>query len=87
MKYHQLLELIKDESLTFYLSIPGLVQHGKIPEPCEIKMEKQLALAFANSVYTAFTNNGWTSESIDFQIACTGNDVVFLLNPAFPTVH
>ena len=87
MKYHQVLELLKDDSLSFYLSVPGFVQLGKVPEPCEIQMEKPLALGFVNSVFSAFTKNGWTAESIEFQVACSGNSVVFLLNPAFTTVH
>lgn len=87
MTYDKVLELIKDEKTTVYLSLPGLVSLGKIPEPCELPMEKQLALGLLNSVYKAFTDNGYTMDVINFNIACSGSDVIFLSSPAFVTLH
>jgi hypothetical protein len=87
MKYHDVLQLIEDPESKLWLSVPGLVTLGKVPEPCKLAMEKQLALGLINSVLTAFTDRGYTVDVIEFQIACSGNDVIFLLNPAFNTVH
>lgn len=87
MKYPVVLELINNPDSKLWLSVPGLVTLGKVPEPCSLAMEKQLALGLLNSVLTAFTDRGYTVDVIEFQVACSGNDVIFLLNPAFTTVQ
>lgn len=87
MKYSQVLELIKDEGSSFYLSVPGLVQLGKVSQPCRVRVEPQLALSLINAVLEQFTDNNYTVDTVEFQVACSGKEVILLLNPAFTTVH